>query len=430
METADSSGTAEVAETKAPQTATAAPPSPATDAAADANAAPASKDAAREAFDRLARGESPDQVNREVYQKPAEARKPQGKGPATDGQAQPQTPPAGGKDAAAAGAPGGLESSGTAGVTPEDLQVLKRAKFDLAAWKHIPPSNRKAIVANFRATQAEADRLFQQQRGAAGTQPGHSAAEAQAITQADDGATQPHDKGPLGDPASGQPAGEQQQPPTQPARSVTSGTVAAVKGPAQGGQPQGTLNPITGQALDASQFVDQADLETLRNLGGDDLADTYSRGITRAVGSVLQQVAPALQATHFLLAEMERREWSDAVTELKKQPGYEQLGQKEETALRDKALLLIRAAGDLTNYRYREAVQDAAASLFKVNAQAAAQKQLLDRRRDSLRGSPERGTTLPAAPRALTTKERNSAIFEQLRNGLSPDDARRAVDGR
>lgn len=424
------------AETQAPEPATAAPPSPAADAAVAGNAAPPArraeapqggdggKSAAREAFDRLARGEPPEKVNREIYQQPrSEAGKPRAdatQGNATEGDAPRQPSPAGGKDAAAAGGAGGAGAL-EQGVTPEDLQVLKRAKFDLSAWRHIPPSNRKAIVANFRASQAEADRLFQQQRQAPGTQPGHSAAaQAQASTQADDGATQPHD-------AAAQPAGEQ-QPPTQPARQQA--PPPAAKGSPGSAAPQGPLNPLTGQQLDPQQFVDQADLETLRHLGGDDLADTYSRGIQRAVGAVLQQVSPALQATHFLMAEMERREWSDAVAELKKQPGYEQLGEKEESALRDKALLLIRAAGDLSNYRYREAVQDAAASLFKLNAQAVAQKQLLDRRSASLRGSPERGTTLPAASRALSPKERDRAIFEQLRNGLSPDEARRAVDGR
>jgi len=395
---------------------TAAPPQPANDAAGGGNAAPPPKDPAREAFARLARGEPPEKVNRELYRdaKRPPAGKPAAAPSAAEGQGDRET--AGQGD-------GGTETRNskleTSSITPEDLQVLKRAQFDLGVWQHIPPSNRKAIVNQFKASQAQADRDYQQ-RTRAGTdasQPGHrSAATTQAIPETQEAATPQ----PAND--TGQPAGEQQRPPTQP---------TAAKGSTGAEASPGTLtHPLTGQQLDTQSFVDPRDLETLRSLGGDDLANTYSRGIQRAVGAVMQQVAPTQAALHFVLQQMEAREWSDALSDLKKQSGFEKLGQAEEKALRDKADLLIRAAGDLNSYRYREAVQDAAASLFRTNAQAAAQKALLDRRRDSLRGSPERGTTLPAAQRALTDKERNKAIFEQLSNGLSPDEARRAVDGR
>lgn len=393
----------------------AAPPSPAKDAATEANTAPASKDVAREAFDRLAKGEQPEAVNRELYaRKPAQSTAADRQGSradrgndrqpvarATEGQGgqQQQTP-----------------APGEEGVTPEDLQVLKRAKFDLAAWRHIPPSNRKAIVSNFKATQAEADRQFQQARGP-GAQPGAQAAgqpATQTQTTSQDQATQPggRQSGVDGSRPNGQQAGA-----AQPGTGTTT-QQAAVPG----------FEALAG--IDPNSLVDQADLETLRTLGGDELAETHKKGIARAVGYMQQQMAPLQGLVQALVGNWEQQEFRTSIDDLRKQPGFDQLTPEQEGQIKAKADLLIRAAGDIQNYRYREAVSDAAASLFRTNVQRTAQQQLLQARKASLDGSPERGVGRAAETRVLSPAERSRAIFDKLKEGLGPEAARMAVDGR
>jgi hypothetical protein len=305
-----------------------------------------------------------------------------------------------------------------AGVTPEDLAVLKRAKIDLSVWKHIPPSNRKAIVANFKTTQAEADRQFQQARS--GTSKGGNPAAGQQASAATD-VTQ--DEGTLAGDAE-QEDDTQQLPPAKQTKGQPPAARQAAAATAQGTQPE----------IDASAFIDPADLETLRELGGDDLANAHTRSITKAVtaavGQMQQQQAPMVGVLNFLMGRLEASDFREAVSALKTQPGLEALTDEQTTALRDKARLLIRAAGDPENYSFKEAVQDAAASLFKTNVQATAQANLLQRRQASLKGSPERGTGRIPADRPLTGKDRDRAIFEALQSGLGPDEARRSVDGR
>lgn len=387
----------------------ASPPSPASDAATGANTAPASKDVAREAFNRLAKGETPDAVNRELYSK-----KPSVTSATVDAKAGSQANRGnGGEQAGRAkdGQPSQQQAvqPGEEGITPEDLQVLKRAKFDLGAWKHIPPSNRKAIVANFKASQAEADRTFQQARGQGNPAAGQPATQTQTTSQ--DQATQPGAQQSEGQPANQQGNAQQR---TQAATQQQ----AAVPG----------FELLNG--IDPNSLVDPADLETLRTLGGDELAETHRRGVARAVGLVQQQLAPMQHVLAAMVNNWETSEFRSSIDDLRKQPGFDQLTPEQETQIKAKADLLIRAANDIQNYRYREAVSDAAASLFRTNVQRSAQQQLLQARKASLDGSPERGVGRAAETRTLSPTERNRAIFDKLKEGLDPTAARLAVDGR
>lgn len=389
----------------APPPQTTPPASADTNAATADNTAPSAKEVAREAFARLERGEAPDAVNRELYQKakPGTAA-PSGtsatpaakEGTPAGGsgqQGESKTPPA--DNASPTG-----EQTAPENVTPEDLQVLRRAKFDLSAWKHIPPSNRRAIINNFKASQAEADRQFQQGRAGSG-QPAPASTPSQTQTGRQDEAT----------PAEGQ------------QREAAGGQPPAASPPPAAQQP-----PAAGP--DIAKLIDPKDLETLRNLGGDELADTFTRGIQNAVQATLQQVAPQQEMVNWLINQVEEREFGDAISNLKSQPGFENLTPEQVQAIRAKSDLLIRAAGDLKSYRHEQGVSDAAASLFRSNVQQTAQANLLRGRQASLQQGAERGTGRIPAPRTLTPQQRHHAIFEKLQEGMTPDEARRAVDGR
>jgi hypothetical protein len=376
-------------------TATAAPsPSDDSNAAAKTGTTAPPANAARDAFDRLTRGERPEDVNKAVYQqKPAAAAQP-----AAD-RATPQ------KTEATKGEPqpGQAWPEGTA---PKDAQVLQRAKMDPEAWKHIPPSNRAKILAGLRNSQAEADRQFQAARATA--KAGGKAAD---TTQTN---AEPNDPAAPGEPEDD--ATEQLEDGQQPA------------------QQQARQQPAQQQQQPPQQFLAPKDRETLQLLGGDDLAETMERSLGNVHQHYQQQMAPLVGVLEYLLDQHVGAQFDSAVNELAKTPGMESLkdGDKataNQQALRDKAMLLHRAAGDPRSYPFSEAVKDAAASLFKTNLHQATQALLLKQRTASLNGAPDKGDGTRNTPRALDAKERSRAIFSHLQQGMNPDDARRAVDG-
>lgn len=373
-------------------TATAAPsPSGESNAAAKTGTTAPPANAARDAFDRLTRGERPEDVNKAVYgKKPAASAEP-----APD-RAAPQ------KTDATKAEP--QPSQWPEGTDPKDAQVLSRAKMDPDAWKHIPPSNRAKILAGLRNSQAEADRQFQVARATAKA-GGKSADTTQTNAEPNDPATPVETQEEVTDPDGQQPAQQQQR--QQPA--------------AQQQQP-------------SQQFLAPKDRETLQLLGGDDLAETMERSLGSVHQHYQQQMAPLVGVLEYLLDQHVGAQFDSAVNELAKTPGMESLREGDKAAanqqaLRDKAMLLHRAAGDPRGYPFSEAVKDAAASLFKTNLHQATQAQLLQRRTASLNGAPDKGDGTRNTPRALDAKERNRAIFANLQQGMNPNDARRAVDG-
>jgi hypothetical protein len=361
------------------------------------NAAPPSNPA-REAFSRLAKGETPAAINAALYPKPGDDAKPP---------QQTQQTPATAKDG-----PSGAAANSSAqpdgqpaaeAIDEKDLAVLKRAKFDLTTWRHIPPSNRKAIVNSLRTTQGEMDRQFQQ-----GRQAGKPGGVATPQTPND-----PDDEGTLAGDQVDPDAGDEHVEQAAPARQ------AAARPPARS---------AAAPAVDANQFIAKEDLEALEAIGGPQLAETFKRGL----GSAIEQAqAKLLGPLSFLIDHYETQAFNGAVSELAKQPGFGQVtaDPKNVEALKGKADLLIRAAGNPKAYGYAEAVQDAAASLFKTNVHQAAQAALLNGRQRSIKGSPDPGTQAAPQTRALTPVERSKQIFQNLRQGMSPEAARSAVDG-
>jgi hypothetical protein len=376
-------------------------------AASQANTAPA-REQHREAFDRLAKGEKPDDVNRAVYtKKPAAASKSD---PSKTSSAQQPTT----KTDEAAPAETTDTVEWPEGMTSKDLNVLKRAQLDPDTWRAIPPSNQVKILKNLRESQAAADREFQQQQrqGKAGKQTPGATQTAPESEDAGTGGTDESDELVAGD-------GKQQQQ-RQPAGQQRQQAPAA-------GEPA---------AQDVNQFIDPKDLETLQTLGGDELAQTLQRTVGRVVQHNQQERNQLVGALNFLMEEHVNGHFNNAVDSLAEQPGLEALNDPEKGVqlrdkLKEKALLLHRAAGgNPAGYTFGEAVQDAAASLFKTNIHQTAQASLLASRNRSLQGSAMRGTGNRAEPRTLTPKERAHAIYDQLAHGVKPDEARRAVDGR
>lgn len=356
--------------------------------------------AAREAFDRLVKGDRPEDVNRD-YRAKRQTAASTGKDAGTQADKpsgeQTQTPEP--SQAASNGWPDG--------TSEKDARVLQRAKMDPEAWKHIPPSNRAKILNGLRTSQAEADRQFAAAK-ANKEKSGRSAATTQTPPEAEDPAT-PGEAGDEAQADEGQAQVEQQQ---------QQRATPAAKQPAAA--PQSYLTP--------------AHRETLQMLGGDDLAETMDHALAQVHQQNQQQMAPLVGVLEYLLGQHIDGQFNTAVSDLAKTPGFESLtsgdkSKENQTALRQKAMLLHRAAGDPVNYPFSEAVKDAAASLFKLNLHQASQARLLQQRTASLRGAPDKGDGTRNTPRALDSKERGRQIFQNLQQGMDPTAARRAVDG-
>jgi hypothetical protein len=377
----------------------------------------------REAFDRLARGEAPSTVNRAVFG--AGKPKPTDAAAAITGATAAADGPTGQAPAAASGgAPLQPEKAGKHGY-PEstgdkDVNVLKRAHMDPETWAAIPPSNRTKILTNLRATQAAADREFQQSRqaGKGARTDATARPNAQTNPPAEDAETLTGDEGNDSIEGDGADPFAQQQ---QQAAATT-------------GKPAAAAAAAAAPVGDVAAFIDPKDLETLQLIGGDDLAQTLTRTTQRVVQHFQAQNGQLAGVAEFLLHEHIERQFNDGLSELQQLPGLENLSdpsrEKELGALRTKADLLHRAAGDPRGYTYQEAMRDAAASLFKTNVHQSAQSRLLSGRSTSLKGSAERGDHNRAERRTLAPKERAQAIFAELQRGQSPDAARLAVDGR
>lgn len=384
------------------------PSSSASQAAGATNAAPVANPA-REAYERLAKGEKPEAVNAELYQKAKSKTTP-------NAQQQQRQQPGQSRAAAPAAELAPEASQEESGALDEkDMAVLKRAKFDLSVWKHIPPSNRKAILTNLRTAQTQTDRDYQQARTGKGL-PG-PAATTQAPPPAQEEATGATDD---------EGAGDGQQPTQEQSQQQRTGEVANPTA-SQAQQQAGNLFE-----MDPSTFVDPADLRTLEALGGKDLADIHTRGIARVAQAMQQQVGSLLPVLEYVLGQENSRQLHQGIERLAKQPGFEALATEPalQKQLQAKAQRLLRAADGDQGYSFQDALDDAAAGLFKTNAHAIAQARLTKGRESSLRGQPDRGTDTRPDNRPLSSKERGMAIFAKLREGLNPDEARRAVDGQ
>jgi hypothetical protein len=402
-------------------TSAASPPSASSASAGDhagITAPPAS--APREAFARLLKGEKPDAVNADLY-------KPKPGGSKSDAQPQPDPSKPDRQPAAQQGnQQQAAASKWPEGMDAKDQNVLKRAQMDPDTWAAIPPTNRTKILNNLRSSQAAADRAFGQgkqqggnsnQRGAAGTDAGDQAG---ASTQTDDAH---QDAATQGD-------GQQQEDGSQAGRqpATTTATKPAgqpATGPGLDGDPGDLLNLLTAE-----------DRGTLEMLGGTELAETFGRGLAAVANHYQQQNAPMMNLLGYLLDTHITGKVNGFASDLAQQPGMESLrdghadAATNRQALRDKALLLHRAGGgDAAGYSFEEALRDASGSLFRTNIQQSTQAQLLRGRQQSLRGAPDRGDGTRTTPRALNPSERAKAIFDQLRQGATPDAARLAVDG-
>ncbi|WP_428936913.1 hypothetical protein [Fontivita pretiosa] len=443
---------------------TASHPSPQRSSAGDkaANTAPAAS-LHREAFERLVKGERPDAVNKALFapkQQPSSARPMQRRDAADGSTAQTQAHES--ADDAAKPQPaksdrGQSQSQSLAwkfgypdGTSDADVQVLKRAHMDPETWEAIPPSNRVKILKGLKETQAHADREETRRRQQAGKggdgKPGKAAAAGTTQTPPDkEVSTAPYGRGDLGQDAATSGGGEGDQvieidaDGVRPAGSTA--RLTADKSQHPGGQPPAE-DAAASMADQVASFIDPKDLETLQLVGGDEFAQTLTRTTQRVVSHFArreaqqqEQIGQLLSVGEFLLSEYVENQFNRGLDLLEQLPGLENIRdesrQKEREALRKKADLLHRAAGDPRSYSYVEAMQDAAASLFKTNIHQTAQARLLTARTQSLRGTPaalqqRRG----GQARPLTTRERNAAIFAELQRGATPEEARAIVDGR
>lgn len=329
------------------------------------------------------------------------------------------------------------------GINAKDLQVLKRAQLDPDTWSAIPPSNQKKILNNLRTVQANNDRLYRERQKAQQSQAGQQQPTAPGTARTQNAPAADNSQAPA--PAQDQPTLDQgpEDLLDDDSAQAQPGLDGEHGGPQQRQQQQQPAQRTETPAFDAEQLVDPQDLQTLQQIGGKNLAETWKRGAAR----IAQQVASAYQqrtaqleqqnqtlihATEYLFGQHITREFDTAVTSLVTETPALKTAIDAEGAkgkLRSKADLLHRAAGDPANYSYADAVRDAAASLFRQNVHQSAQAQLLSGRKSSLQASADPGNGPRAGRQQLSGPDRNKAIFAQLQQGLTPDAARAAVDG-
>jgi hypothetical protein len=376
-------------------------PSPGTSKAASGGNTAPSPDLAREAYERLEKGSSPKDVNRDLYAADGKGAKGKGVTAAATSKEQPATP---------------AEGQWAESIDKKDLAVLKRAKMDADVWAAIPPTNQAKILKGLRDTQAAQDRAFQQQRQ---QKPGKDAAAAAAQPQT---ALDSED------------AETHRSLEELETEQLDAAAAAATRQPSDDDQATTNHDAPTRQQLSA-EFFTAADRATLQQLGGDDLAEIFERGLTGAVRQQQQQNTQLLGVVEFLLEQHVDTGFNSALTDLVTQPGMDGLKRehadftKNSAALKQKALLLHRAAGDARTYSFKEAVQDAAASLFKTNIQQTIQAQLGQRRQQSLKGAADRGDASRHIEQQVDPRERARQIYQQLAEGATPNQARLAVDG-
>jgi hypothetical protein len=395
VETSDTTSTAasnapSAAPTPAP---TPTPTSPATASQGTANTAPAGS-REREALARLRGGESATTINADLNKR-APSTKPTATAPGKEAGA---TSTQAGKDAGSQPAAGKEPTAEELGIDAKELAALKRGKFDLALLAHMPAANRKAIARGLAASQAEQDRVFQAAKNGK-TPAGGTDATAEAGAANPDATQQDEATGDGEKKADGQPTANSTQ--TEPVQSF-------------------------GQAFQ----IPAADLETLADIGGKDFADATSKlfgGLSSHMSGQLNALAGLLG---YAMERFETQDFTAALDGLRKNPGFEQVGSNPEDAkaLKERATLLVRAAGDPRTYGFEAAVQDAAASLFRVNASQAAQAQLANARNSSLAGSPDRGPGSNKGTRPMSEGDRMKAILSRMRGGDDWRAARSAVE--
>jgi hypothetical protein len=344
----------------------------------------------REALQRLQAGENPRDVNKALYGAPAKS------APATPATTDATKPPQ-----PALNADGTPKAEETYGLEAKELAALKRGKFDAELLKHMPLSNRKAIAKGLAASQAEADRQFQAAKNGGK---------------------------PTGEPATGDAATTAATDPNQPnAGKQDVATATGDKGKEGKDAPASTATAV--DPFSAYEFP-ASDYETLVDIGGEEFAKT-TKGQFEALGRHMQAAyQPLMGLVSYAMERFENADFSEALTGLKKTPGFESIDSNAEhvAQLREKATFLVRTAADPRSYSFKEAVSDAAASLFRNNVNTAAQAQLLRGRQASLNSAPDKGGPRVTTPRPMTETDRMRAIGAKLSQGMSPAQARAAVD--
>lgn len=362
----------------------------ATAPAVEAQAAPSQGDQYRDAYQRLASGERPEVINGSVAQPTAIA-------PAASDQTQPSAP----------GSPG-QASDPWKGLSPEQVQWLKRDGYTEEDVAFVPPSNLKKLASKAQERVSNRDRAYQQAKAGKSDQQS-------------------------GDPASPSAAQANQQ-----ARQDGSGTAAPpapdstqtqTKDPSPGDQPPG---PQLALAPDwKAPTMPDDDYRTLADIAGNEFADKIKAGYDRAAQATIAAVKPIETTLLNVLSYIERNEFNAALKELKTRPEYGKLTDDDVSQLRDKAEHLMRAHANPLEYRYEQALPEAAQALFKLDPVKAAQAQLLTRRTASLQRTADPGRNQqPSQPVAMSETERAAAILrtKQANPQMSWDDARTAVD--
>jgi hypothetical protein len=274
------------------------------------------------------------------------------------------------------------------GLTEKQVQALKRAHaLDMAA--DIPAERRSAWADAIAAKLSDRDRKYQQDR--------------QQNKQNDAGNPDPG-----AEPDGQQTASDKETGKTEPA--------------APEGDPSDVLQwAYKPEALEASILksieMPKEEADTLASLVGEDYAQHLQADRKRLATTFSEHLSRAMQLnlnmSSGIARDMERAERTAAVNALKGQPGFDKIDLNPEarTALIAKAEELIRAKADFENYRYEQAIPEAAATLFNVNPRLAARAELAQTSDPYLQSSGVKPTARLAQPRALTDAERTRQAF-------------------
>jgi hypothetical protein len=299
------------------------------------------------------------------------------------------------------------------GLTVEQFNNLKRTNKALTPemLASIPPSNRKNVIAKLEKAAADMSRLYQQTRD-----------------QTNKLLTDP-DSADADDPGQAAPPASPEAPPpgaTPPATAKTKSSPAP-KADAPAAPPE--------------KWLADADVQTLEDLGGADLAPVIESALGRMAqryGAAIAQMEQANQVlqrqAEFLLQRQSNADFDSAMQKTLSLRGHPPMDDQARAAVRKLADEAIAIRGDLSSFGYDQAIEFAINSLFPdYNPVLAAQLREAETRTPVQRGSASRPNAGNAAPpptlNANQTRNGLNRVGELIAQGVGKDEAFRQVFG-
>jgi hypothetical protein len=306
-----------------------------------------------------------------------------------------------------------------AGADSKDLSALRRAKLlpDADTWKTMPVSTRKALAASARSVL--------QARGKMSQQLGQQRQQQQAGQQQADDTDQNFDE----DLA---PTGEEEDAAVD---EETDGTIEPPQPRPQRGVRAQTQQPAArpGKASPTPASLDDV-VKPLADLIGPEAVEPVKAFLASQQRALAQQRQENQKLATFQQQQLQgmaeqifKPQEREAFKELAKDAGNPLPPQRQEEVLANAVHFFGASANGNEPITWKEAVMRAGRSILSPDIQQQAQAKLLERRNQSLKNSPARGTGPTRPHRARSPQERDSEAWRLLEAGHSATEVRAAL---